>query len=230
MKYVVIFTLLLLSGCASQRPVDTRERDLITMNNHQGLSSYYQNQLKHNPNDKVLMTKIVDTYFKLDDIESALFYSNHLIDLGYDDREFLYLAGNVYVASEQYLLAIDIFQAAQDKGYNKADLNISLGVLYGSLKKFDDALEEFNKARLKGFDDVAIKNNIAVIHIARQEYKQAIAMLTPVYERAPENERLRMNLAVALIKTKDYNNARNILRNDYSDVEYSQLVITIKAL
>ena len=230
MKYVVFFTLLLLSGCASQNLVDTREQDLIVINNHQGLISYYQNQLKSSPNDKVLITKIVETYFKLDDIESALFYSNHLIDLGYYDREFLYLAGNVYMASEQYLLAIDTFKAAQGNGYNKADLNISLGILYGYLKKFDDALDEFNKARLKGFDDVVIKNNIAVIYIARQEYNQAIAMLTPVYERVPDNERLRTNLAVALIKAKDYDNARKVLRNDYSDVEYSQLVSTIKAL
>jgi len=230
MKGMVIVGLLLLSGCASQTKVDTREGDLIAMNNNQGLSVYYQKQLQSDPNNTVLMAKIVKNYLKLDDIESALFYTKHLIDLGYDDSGFLYLAGNVYMASEQYLLAIDTFQAAQDKGYNKAELNISLGVLYSSLQEFDKALEQFNRARLKGFDDVAIKNNIAVIYIAKQEYKKAIAMLTPIYERVPDNERLRMNLAVALIRVKDYKNAREILSSDYSDAEFSQLVTTIKVL
>jgi len=45
MKYMPIVGLLLLSGCASQAPIDTRERDLMVMNNHQGLSVYYLNKL-----------------------------------------------------------------------------------------------------------------------------------------------------------------------------------------
>lgn len=230
MKNMFFLNLLLLSGCASQAPIDTRERDLIAMNNYQGLSAYYQSELKHNPNDNVLIVKMVNTYLKLDDIESALFYTKHLIDLGNDDSEFLYLAGKVYIASEQYGLAMDTLIKAQDKGYNNAEINISLGVLYGTLKEYDKALAAFNQARLKGFDDVAIKNNIAVIYIARQEYHEAIAMLSPIYEREPDNDRLRINLAVALIKVKDYNNARQLLRRDYSDSEFAKLVTTIKAL
>lgn len=230
MKTMIIVSLLLLSGCASQVPVDTKERDLIAMNNNLGLSAYYQSLLQKTPDNKVLMAKIVKTYLKIDDVESALFYTKHLIDLGYEDSDFLYLAGKVYMASEQYVLAVETFQSAHDKGYNKAELNISLGVLYGSLQEFDKALIQFNQARLKGFDDVAIKNNIAVIYIARKEYKQAIAMLMPVYERVPDNDRLRMNLAVALIKAKEYKNARQLLNSDYDDAEFLQLVNTIEAL
>lgn len=229
MKYMV-FSLLLLSGCASSTFIDTRESDLVAMNNYQGLSKHYLNELKNHPNDNVLMTKIVKNYLKINDVESALFYSENLINLGYEDSGFLYLAGNVYMASEQYTLAVTMFNLAQDKGYHNAELNVSLGIIYGTLNKFDAALAEFNKARLNGFDDVAIKNNIAVIYIAREEYKQAIKILMPVYEREPDNERLRMNLAVALIKIKDYSNARELLSYDYSDVEFSQLVTTIKAL
>lgn len=230
MKKFILITILLLSGCASQAPVDSREHDLIAANNYQGLSHYYQKQLQGNPNNKVLMAKMVNTYFQLNDIESASFYTQHLVDMGYDDNLFLYFAGNVYMASEQYMPALNAFLQAQAQGYNNADLNISLGVLYGSLQEFDKALNQFNQARLKGFDDVAIKNNIAVIYIARQEYKQAIAMLIPLYEKVPENERLRINLAVALIKMKNYNYARQVLSDDYSDMEFSQFVTTIKAL
>lgn len=231
--YKFTFTILLallLIGCASQPQPDKNEAYLIAAKNYQGLTEHYKSQLKETPEDKALMAKLTSAYFKANDLESARFYTQHLIKAGYDSADFLFLAGNVYMASEQYQDAISVLEQAQNKGYEGADLNVSLGISYSNLNELDKAQTQFNQARLKGHNDIAIKNNLAVIYIAKQQPEQAVRILTPVLQANPDNEKIRTNLAVALIKSEDYASAHQMLSKYYSDDEVMQLMRSIKAL
>lgn len=162
--YFIFLSALLLIGCVSQPLPDKNEANLITAKNYQGLTEYYKSQLKISPHDKSLMAKLTGAYFKANDLESARFYTQHLLASGYNSADFLYLAGNIYMASEQFPESIKAFELAKNKGYVKSDLNISLGILYSNLSAFEKAQDQFNQARLKGHNDIAVKNNLAVIH------------------------------------------------------------------
>ncbi len=228
--YVILLSALLLVGCVSQAVPDKNEANLIAANNYQGLTEYYKSQLKTSPDDKALMVKLTGAYFKANDLESARFYTQHLLTSGYDSADFLYLAGNVYMASEQYPESIEAFEQAHNKGYDESDLNVSLGIVYSNLSEFEKAQDQFNQARLKGHNDIAVKNNLAVIYIAKNQPEQAIKILTPIYQAYPDNERVRMNLAVALIKSEGYATAHQLLKNYYSDDELITLMRSIKEL
>ncbi|MCW8327422.1 tetratricopeptide repeat protein [Photobacterium sp. SDRW27] len=228
--YILLLTALLLSGCVTQPLPDKTEANLIAAKNYQGLTDYYKSQLQHSPDNKELMAKLTGAYFKIHDLESAQFYTRYLLKLGYSSPDFLYLAGNVFMASEQYSQAIDTLIKAQVKGYEKSKLNISLGIAYSNQGEFELAQNQFNMARLKGHDDITVKNNLAVLYIVKQQPDEAIRILTPVYQAYPDNDKVKMNLAVALIKSKDYVTARQLLKSDYSDEELIPLMQSIKAL
>lgn len=217
----LLISLFLVNGCATT-PTTAKSDPVENMhkvNNFDGLIDYYQKKVEQNPDDLASYEQIALAYFKKNDLESAEFYSDYLLERGYESQELLFVRGKIYASDEEPENAIEFFNQSIASGNNSGDVFNALGVEYSKLNQFSEAIDAFNTARLRGFDELTVKNNLAVIYIAQGNNQKAISVLTALLEEVPENKKVRSNLAIALLRTGDMTSAKSLLKDDFSSRE-----------
>lgn len=230
-KWIALFSLSFVFGCASNSNTSVVSvDDMSKVNNYDGLVSYYKSELEKSPNNKDLTHNLAVAYFDKGDVESARFYSDHLINQGYRDAEMFELRGQIYHIDGKDELATEYYRKSMELGNDSAKVEVLLGVSYCMLRRYPLAENAFNRARLKGYSDLAIKNNLAMIRFAEQDYDEAANMLLSLYSQYPSNKKVKTNLALSLIKLGEYEQVRTLLDSDYSDEEIDEISIRLTSI
>lgn len=199
------------------------EKDLIAVGNHAGLIRFYKDELIKEPNSKVIMLKLAQSYYDYGDSESTSFYVEQLKKEGAREPELYLLSGNIAADIGLFEQAETDYKTSIEKGYHGTELYIKSGIALTNMKQYIQAEDAFNQARLKGHDDITVKNNLAVLYLAKGEYLRAVELLTPVFRQHSDEKKLAFNLAISLFKVGDYREAHRLLSDDFSDEQISAL-------
>lgn len=219
----------LLFGCATSTQPTSKDMvaSMERVDNHDGLIQHYKGHLQSDPEDVTVTQALAQVYYDKGDVESAKFYTDHLLNKGIKNWQLLQLRGQIHSDQGENGLAIQRYTQSLDVGNKTSAIHVMLGIAYCKQDRFTDAELEFNKARLQGHNDVTIKNNLAVIYLAQGRYQRVAEMLTPVFRENPSNQVVKANLAIALFKLGDFDQARELVNDDFTN---SQMIAISRQL
>ena len=220
---VTTFMALSVVGCTSSNAPTQQEMvsSMERVENHEGLIKHYKGHLQQNPQDLLVTQELAEVYFGKGDIESARFYSDHLLDKGVKNAQLYQLSGQIHDKQGESDEAVKRYVRSTELGNNTSEIHVLLGISYSKLDRFEQAEKEFNQARLKGHDDITVKNNLAVVYLAQGYYSRVTELLAPVFKENPNNEVVKANLAIAFFKLGQFGQARELLNGDYTDAQVS---------
>ncbi|MDP5253170.1 MULTISPECIES: lipopolysaccharide assembly protein LapB [unclassified Vibrio] len=213
-----------LTACQSTARSEAQQTaDMKKVDNNQGLIAHYKQKLEQNRDDQQAMEQISYAYFAEGDIESADFYSQHLIEQGVYSASLWQLRGQIEQRKGNASAAIEAYLNANKLGNDSGKLHNLMGIAYTENNQFDLAEQAFKTARLSGYNDLAIKTNLSVLYIAQKQYHKAISILVPLTKQYPKNQKVAANLAIAFIRSGQIEQANEVLHTDYSYGELIQI-------
>ncbi|WP_261815594.1 SPOR domain-containing protein [Vibrio gallicus] len=203
MKRLLLVFLLLAGGCANHgtNRDEHVENQLTISKNYTGLIEHYKAQVVANDKDWDAQFKLAQAYFNNDDIESADFYVQRVLELAdAPSAKAHLLKGRILAKGFAFDKALEEYDQAIALGLNDAQLYMQRGIALAQVKRYESAVDSFNIARLRGFDETSVKNNIAMVHIYQGDFQAAVDILLPVYEQDTSNSKVSSNLKLSMLK------------------------------
>ncbi|MGX9520399.1 tetratricopeptide repeat protein [Vibrio mediterranei] len=222
---LVYLVTIFLFGCVSSSTPSNQDivNSMERVDNHDGLIQHYKGHLQNKPEDNQITQELAKVYFDKGDIESAQFYTDHLLNDGVQNWQLAQLRGQIHDKMGENSYAETRYKQSLKLGNTSSDIHVLLGITYSKQDKFNQAEQEFNTARLKGHNDLIIKNNLAVVYLAKGDYFRVTQLLTPVFKENPSNQVVKANLAIAFFKLGRIDQARELLNDEYSDSQVSKI-------
>ena len=161
-----------------------------------------KDDLKNNPHDPYTLFQLGQSYYMINDFESALFY----YDLGLSEdvnpnlgyvRTMVNSFGYTLLELKQFKRALDLENVYNIFG-DRADFVFLMGMIYLNNALFEDAIIQFKKATTFSFSNVDGANsyrawhNLGVIHECLGYPKEAITYYNKCGDFAPAKERLQV--------------------------------------
>lgn len=212
-----------LSGCTSLQDKGlhlsdkTNEKVLITSGNYPKLIEFYKKQLKDNDDNKTRI-KLVDSYERVNDYASAIFYLEPLLKKTHDITvDVNILAGRAYLNQGDFSQAKQYLDRANKQEANNAEVMNLLGVLASYQGDFVSAKKWFLASRTAMGDDKKVKNNLALIAMLEGDFATAkYLLLQLVDDKSAPQRKVRSNLALVYAKLDDKDAFDRLMRQSDS--------------
>ncbi|CAM3036182.1 tetratricopeptide repeat protein [Vibrio rarus] len=239
-RSLAILICVLLVGCASQptneqKAFATSEKIYMVSHNYKKLIDLYKNELKKDPNNTQLQTKLVQTYLNFNDINSARYYLNELIkkqskpnpNIYYLDGLVYYQASDFISAKESLEKALEINKYQGESSHLTEDISGDIynlkGIVEASQGDLKSAKADFIQAKHYMYDDVKIANNLAVIDMLNDDYQSAYDRLMLFYLDSDADDQLKANLAISMAKLNKYEELKQLFSKKYDEQKIFEL-------
>ncbi|CAM4073174.1 tetratricopeptide repeat protein [Vibrio neonatus] len=229
-----------LFGCASQpnseqKAFASSEKIYLVSHNYRKLIDLYKDELKKEPDNIELKTKLIRTYLSFNDNDSARYYLNELIknqskpnpDLYYLDGLAYYQASDFSSAKESLEKALEIKNYQGESSHLTEDISGDIynlkGIVEASQGDLKAAKSDFIQAKHYMYDDVKMANNLAVIDMLSDDYQSAYDRLMPFYLNGDGDDQLKANLAVSMAKLNKYEELKQLFSKKYDEQKIFEL-------
>ncbi|MEH0688125.1 tetratricopeptide repeat protein [Vibrio cholerae] len=209
--WLTISALLTLVGCVTTEPLVNEEQNYLNAGNYAGLIEKSKRELTASPGDPAIMNKLAGYYYEIDDLESASFYADQLLNSEDQHASLWFLRAKIAAKQERYPAAIQTAQQAKTMGYQAADADVLLGMAYSLTEQYPAAREAFNQARLKGYDEKVVKNNLALTYLLEGDYVNAYQRFERLHREYPAEDKIKVNLAMTYLKLGQHDEAHHLL-------------------
>jgi tight adherence protein D len=212
---LVATIIILLSGCVSgssttEKPKYTNKQLIESSGNNQELIKLYKQELLSSDTPETRV-KLVHSYIKTKDFESAIFYIQPLIGSDKPNAEAYFLYGKAKFGLNELSQAQIALQKAIQLDPNHGDALNLYGVISAYNGDYVQARKYFVQARQRMIDDVTVKNNLAMVDLIEGKYESAVDKLTPLLAQGNSSPKVRSNLAFAYAKLGQYQQFAQLL-------------------
>ncbi|MDA8792257.1 tetratricopeptide repeat protein [Bacteriovoracaceae bacterium] len=105
----------------------------------------YEQHLEKNPDDVLILERVVENYFILEKYKEVIPYAERLIDLEQDNLNLKVKLGILYTDIKEYHKAIKVFQSILAAVPNSDKIHYYLGAIYQEINEWDLAIKALNK-------------------------------------------------------------------------------------
>ena len=156
--------------------------------------SYYQEGLRENPNDVILLNGLALVYKSKKDLKKAedlLFQANGVDPKNSSTYNNL---GTIYLEKGELEISRSYLQKALKLNPQNASAHCNLGVIFYSLTQWDEAICEFEKAREISPGSVEPTLNLAMVYEQKRLWDKAESILKKGLDYLPESHAILFNL------------------------------------
>lgn len=228
-KWVSVFVLILLTGCVSQNELSqrklTNEQVIRSSGNASEIIRMYKQQLQQQE-DVEVRQKLVASYLRINDYESAQFYLDPLLKSSPHDGEVNKLAGQAALGLGKYEQAQVYLTQAYNVIPDDAEVLNLIGILYSLQGKVPEARRWFERSRNAMVDDATVKNNLSILDLLEHDYESARDRLESLRAKERLGDKAKVTLSIAYAKLGLYKPFRQLvpdMTTEESAILYQQL-------